>query len=69
MDTAAACCCIESSSEEERAADDTGAKEGPWEIEGGLTLLLSRLGLLKGLRPSSLWFPPPGIEDNDDELP
>ena len=70
MDTAAACCCIERSSEEDtRAADDAGGMEVPWEIEGGLTLLLSRLGLLRGLRLSSLLFPPPGIEDNVDALP
>lgn len=46
------------------------ASEDDCEMEGGLTLLLSRLGLLRGLRLSCLTPLEPNAEDdNEDGVP
>ena len=44
------------------------ASEDDCEMEGGLTLLLSRLGLLKGLRLSDLTPLEPNAEDDNEDV-
>ena len=44
------------------------ASEDDCEMEGGLTLLLSRLGLLRGLRLSDLTPLEPNAEDDNEDV-
>ena len=75
IDTAAACCWSAMSSDVDRAMSSDvdrleatdEASEDDCEMEGGLTLLLSRLGLLRGLRLSCLTPLEPNAEDDNED--
>ena len=68
MDTAAACCWSARSSDVDRDGVSDEASEDDCEMEGGLTLLLSRLGLLRGLRLSDLTPLEPNAEDDNEDV-
>ena len=68
--TAAACCCMESSSDAARLVAKDEAREDACCNEDGLTLLVSRPGLLGGLLFSCFAAPvPEDAEANKELLP